>query len=389
MAVHELKVGDNPAALARRPVGNTGLTVTTLGFGGLQVGDYWATMRETDAARTSRHADEAGVRYVDTAPQYGSRLSEHRRGSVLRSVPRDSLVLSTKAGRQLVPREDAAATDPARRGLPFRKVYDLSYDATMPGFGQSVHRLGLHRIDLVFSHDLDPDRLGDDYDATFKVGAEGCYRALDERRRAGVVKGVGAGLNDAPAACRRRSAGSAPSGGRSWGQRCSCRSSSLPSGSWAAPMPVGSSCSTGSWSSWCCASCPKGSSGSWRGPTQRFWRGCPAIASPNVDQPKVAPEINHRVPVSSLVGRRCAASTAAQFLSSAHCHALEMPRKLLGQALAAAEEEIVKTFGLSLASVSVGYGGGQAMVVVIQGASSEIRLVCTEDCLASADRGPA
>lgn len=199
--MHELDENSNPA-LARRPIGRTGLMVTTVGFGGLQVGDYWAAMSEADAARTIRHAYEAGIRYFDTAPQYGSGLSEHRLGSVLRTVPRDSFVLSTKAGRYLVPLDDAAATDPARRGLPFRKVYDLSYDATMRGFEQSLHRLGLHRIDLVFIHDLDPYQLGDDYDATFKVGVEGCYRALDELRRAGVVKGVGAGLNDAPAACR-------------------------------------------------------------------------------------------------------------------------------------------------------------------------------------------
>ena len=202
MTMCEGEVDGDPAALTRRPVGQTGLTVTSLGFGGLQVGDYWATMSETEAARTIHHAYEAGIRYFDTAPQYGSGLSEHRLGSVLRTVPRDSFVLSTKAGRYLVPLDDAAARDPTRRGLPFRKVYDMSYDATMRGFEQSLHRLGLHRIDLVFIHDLDPYQLGDDYDATFAVGVEGCYRALDELRRAGVIKGVGAGLNDAPAACR-------------------------------------------------------------------------------------------------------------------------------------------------------------------------------------------
>ena len=189
-------------ALPRRPIGRTGLEVTTLGFGGLQVGDYWARMSEADAAACIRHAHAAGIRYFDTAPQYGSGLSEHRIGAVLRTVPRASFVLSTKVGRYLVPLDDAATDDPARRGLPFAKVYDLGYDATMRGFEQSLHRLGLNRVDLAFIHDLDPYQLGDAYDASFKVGIEGCYRALDELRRAGVVKGIGAGLNDAPAACR-------------------------------------------------------------------------------------------------------------------------------------------------------------------------------------------
>jgi D-threo-aldose 1-dehydrogenase len=190
------------AALPRRPIGRTGLEVTTLGFGGLQVGDYWAKMSEADATACIRHAHDVGIRYFDTAPQYGSGLSEHRIGAVLRTVPRASFVLSTKVGRYLVPLDDAATDDPARRGLPFEKVYDLGYDATMRGFEQSLHRLGLNRVDLAFIHDLDPYQLGDAYDATFEVGIEGCYRALDELRRAGVVKGIGAGLNDAPAACR-------------------------------------------------------------------------------------------------------------------------------------------------------------------------------------------
>jgi len=188
--------------LPRRPVGRTGLEVTVLGFGGLQVGDYWVRMSEEDAASTIRHAYERGIRYFDTAPQYGSGLSEHRLGTVLRTLPRSGFVLSTKAGRHLVPLDDAAAASPDRRGLPFRKVYDLSYYATRRGFEQSLHRLGLHRVDLAFIHDLDPYQLGDAYEATFRVGVEGCYRALDELRRAGAIKGVGAGLNEAAAACR-------------------------------------------------------------------------------------------------------------------------------------------------------------------------------------------
>lgn len=191
-----------PRTLAARPIGATGVAVTILGFGGLQVGDYWVRMTEADAAQTIRQAYDAGIRYFDTAPQYGSGLSEHRLGSALRAWPRDSFVVSTKVGRYLVPLDDAATADPERRGLPFQKVYDLSYDATMRGFEQSLHRLGLNRIDLAFIHDLDPYQLGDAYDATFEIGVEGCYRALDELRRAGVIRGVGAGLNDAPAACR-------------------------------------------------------------------------------------------------------------------------------------------------------------------------------------------
>ena len=40
---------------------------------------------------------------ADTSPFYGHGLSELRLGSFLRTVPRDSVVVSTKAGRYLVP----------------------------------------------------------------------------------------------------------------------------------------------------------------------------------------------------------------------------------------------------------------------------------------------
>lgn len=205
MAMHTDAPNGGSAAktsLSTRAIGKTGVAVTTLGFGALQVGDYWAKIAEDDAYDAIRFAYSAGIRYFDTAPQYGSGLSEHRVGHVLRTVPRDSFVLSTKVGRYLVPLDDAAAADPDRRGLPYRKVYDLSYDATMRGFEQSLQRLGLHRVDMAFIHDLDPYQLRDDYDATFKIGVEGCYRALDELRGAGVIRAVGAGLNEAPAACR-------------------------------------------------------------------------------------------------------------------------------------------------------------------------------------------
>ena len=66
--------------VATRPVGRTGLEVTVLGFGGLQVGDYWKRMPQEEAYATISHAHAAGIRYLDTAPHYGEGLSEHRLG---------------------------------------------------------------------------------------------------------------------------------------------------------------------------------------------------------------------------------------------------------------------------------------------------------------------
>src|SRR5688572_15737900 len=78
-----------------------GLALTILGFGGLQVGDYFVKISEAVAQGAIEEAWDAGIRYFDTAPKYGRGLSEHRLGSVLRNHPRGEFVLSTKVGRRL------------------------------------------------------------------------------------------------------------------------------------------------------------------------------------------------------------------------------------------------------------------------------------------------
>ena len=60
-------------------------------------------MDPEQADATLRAALAAGVTYFDTAPHYGSGLSETRTGATLRGVDRDSFVISTKVGRVLAP----------------------------------------------------------------------------------------------------------------------------------------------------------------------------------------------------------------------------------------------------------------------------------------------
>ena len=169
----------------------------------MQVGDYFVALPEAAALAAIARAYVSGIRYFDTAPRYGKGLSEHRIGQILRGHPRADFVLSTKVGRNLIPeRDEALAGDPARRGLPFRFAPDLSYDGTLRGVEQSLHRLGFSRIDLVFIHALEPREYGEDYDARFGEAMDGCYRALDDLRRQKTIGGVGAGINEAHAAAR-------------------------------------------------------------------------------------------------------------------------------------------------------------------------------------------
>ena len=87
-------------ALERRKLGRTGVEVTALGFGGATIGIN-PSVTEAQAQETLHAAWDAGLRYFDTAPWYGRGLSELRVGQLLRGLPRDQFVLSTKVGRIL------------------------------------------------------------------------------------------------------------------------------------------------------------------------------------------------------------------------------------------------------------------------------------------------
>jgi aryl-alcohol dehydrogenase-like predicted oxidoreductase len=79
--------------MERRPLGNTGLQVSALGFGAGPVGD--ASLSEDAAAALLHGVLDAGIHLIDTAPSYG--LSEERIGRHLQGR-RGDFVLSTKCG---------------------------------------------------------------------------------------------------------------------------------------------------------------------------------------------------------------------------------------------------------------------------------------------------
>ena len=87
----------NGAATAR--IGKTGVSVTRLGLGCAPLGGLYAAVSDEQALATVEQAWELGVRTFDTAPLYGSGLSEERVGAALSSrVPRR--VHAVDEGRQ-------------------------------------------------------------------------------------------------------------------------------------------------------------------------------------------------------------------------------------------------------------------------------------------------
>lgn len=73
---------------------------------------------------------------------------------------------------------------------PLNVVYDYTYDGVMRSLDESLTRLGLDRLDILYVHDPDVPELS--------VGEvmTGAGRALTELREQGVVKAIGVGMNE-------------------------------------------------------------------------------------------------------------------------------------------------------------------------------------------------
>lgn len=152
----------------RTVLGRTGIEVSRLGLGGLYL--RRDTMSDTRAA--VKFALHAGVNFIDTAPGYGE--SEAVLGEVLRDLPDQPLILSTKLGGRPVP------FDPKDESV-LRRSFEMSLEA-----------LGRDHIDLLIVHEPDRKR---EYDWwTDDLTYEGPVRTLLETLRSeGLIRATGVG----------------------------------------------------------------------------------------------------------------------------------------------------------------------------------------------------
>lgn len=181
----------------KRKFGRVDLDVTAFAFGTAPVGNIFRGIDEVTSDAMFQRAWDAGVRYYDTAPMYGHGLSELRTGQSLRWRRRDDYVLSSKVGRILKPaRRESIDFAPWVNAAPFTSHFDYSYDGTMRSFEDSLQRMALERMDIVFIHDIDVFTRGKDQPDVFKEAMDGCYKALARLRDEKVVKAIGVGVNE-------------------------------------------------------------------------------------------------------------------------------------------------------------------------------------------------
>lgn len=143
--------------MRQHPYGNSGLMVSALGLGTIQIGA--PDLEESKVASLLNSAVDAGITLIDTAPSYGR--SEERIGQHLASR-RNSIVISTKFGYGVEGQEDW--TGPC---------------ITL-GIDQALRRLQTDRIDIAHLHSCPRATLerGDVIDALERAKREGKVRTI-------------------------------------------------------------------------------------------------------------------------------------------------------------------------------------------------------------------
>lgn len=161
--------------LQSRPLGTSGLDITTVGFGSWAVGGGgwafgWGPQDDDASIRAIRHAVSAGVGWIDTAAIYGLGHSEEVVGRAVGGIPAaDRPLIFTKCGLEPDP------ADPLKPAVRNSRPAFIRLEVE-----RSLRRLGVERIDLYQIHR--PDETGtpveDSWGEMSRLVDEGKVRAI-------------------------------------------------------------------------------------------------------------------------------------------------------------------------------------------------------------------
>lgn len=168
------------------------------GLGGVAIGNEFEFATDEQAEATLSAAWDAGVRYFDVSPWYGLGLAERRFGRFLARKPRNEFVISSKVGKLL----RASRANEAKKYFPFTNSpntphFDYTADGVKRSIEDSLQRMGLDRLDIVFVHDLSPDNdfLPEDWETLWPIAEAGAFPALTKLREEGTIDAWGMGVN--------------------------------------------------------------------------------------------------------------------------------------------------------------------------------------------------
>ncbi len=164
----------------KKVLGRTGLEVPIVGLGTMFIGRRESAgegrpiLDEDLGAQTVEAAIEVGSTWVDTAPSYGRSVSEKIIGSVLKQRPdlAEKCTVVTKAGN-----------------LPTGEK-DHSFSAILSSVQDSLNRLGMSTLEIVYIHDA----VGVPLEQV--MGKSGAFAALRKLQDEGVIRFIGTATND-------------------------------------------------------------------------------------------------------------------------------------------------------------------------------------------------
>jgi aryl-alcohol dehydrogenase-like predicted oxidoreductase len=160
-----------------RELGNSGLTVSALGMGAMNLSfGTGKAVEESEGVRVLRAAVERGINFFDTAQAYGPYVNEKLVGEALAPMRKD-VIIATKFGFKL---ENGAITGTDSRPENIRAVAEASLISLKTDY-----------IDLLYQHRVDPN-----------VPIEEVAGTLKDLIREGKIRHYG--LSEAGAATIRR-----------------------------------------------------------------------------------------------------------------------------------------------------------------------------------------
>jgi D-threo-aldose 1-dehydrogenase len=164
----------------------TGIEISKFGLGTAAFGGLYQGVSMQDCQKTTATALEHGITFIDTAPHYGKGVSETRLGEILKSHYRDALQISSKVGRILENTEYETDEFFKDSDTSKTRVYDYSAAGIDRSIKDSLERLQIDYLDIVFIHDPEGNE-----DTAISEGA----RALSKLRDSGYIKAYGVGMN--------------------------------------------------------------------------------------------------------------------------------------------------------------------------------------------------
>ena len=168
--------------LPKRTLGRTGLNVTALGYGALElrgmVGGVGRPLTSGQPKRILNAVLDAGINYIDVAVDYGEAESHLGRCIANR---RKEFFLASKCGCPLDVRK-FSPSERTRFGVPLPRLHDYSRDNIINACEQSLRRLKTDYLDVIQFH-FSPARE--------ILEQEGAVQTLEELKREGKIRFIG------------------------------------------------------------------------------------------------------------------------------------------------------------------------------------------------------